>query len=76
MKTTCLFVGLLAFALVAGGCSKESSSAGKADFVAQLTGGVKQLLTAHGVKQFSGIASFKDRGTIALGDVASLNEEL
>jgi dihydrolipoamide dehydrogenase len=36
--------------------------------VAQLTGGVKQLLTANGVKQFTGVASFKDRGTIALGD--------
>jgi dihydrolipoamide dehydrogenase len=36
--------------------------------VAQLKGGVKQLLTAHGVKQFSGLASFRDRGTIALGD--------
>lgn len=36
--------------------------------VAQLTGGVKQLLSANGVKQFSGMASFKDRGTIALGD--------
>ena len=36
--------------------------------VAQLTGGVKQLLTANGVKQFTGTASFRDRGTIALGD--------
>jgi hypothetical protein len=55
MKTTCLFVGLLAFALVAGGCSKESSSAGKADFVAQLTGGeqVPSVTTTA-----SGTASF------------------
>ena len=36
--------------------------------VAQLTAGVKQLLTANGVKQFTGTASFRDRGTIALGD--------
>lgn len=32
--------------------------------VTQLTGGIKQLLTANGVKQFSGTASFKDRQTI------------
>ncbi|HXN35993.1 MAG TPA: dihydrolipoyl dehydrogenase [Opitutaceae bacterium] len=35
--------------------------------VAQLTGGVKQLLTANGVRQFSGTASFRDRGTITIG---------
>ena len=34
--------------------------------VAQLTGGVKQLLTANGVKQFTGTAAFKDRNTIAI----------
>ncbi len=32
--------------------------------VGQLRGGVKQLLTANGVKQFSGVASLKDRNTI------------
>jgi dihydrolipoamide dehydrogenase len=36
--------------------------------VTQLTGGVKQLLTANGVKQFIGVASFKDRNTIALSN--------
>ncbi len=34
--------------------------------VAQLRGGVKQLLTANGVKQFAGTAAFKDRNTIAI----------
>jgi len=55
MKTPCLFVALLAFALVAGGCNQQSSSAGKADFVAQLTGGeqVPSVVTTA-----SGTASF------------------
>ena len=34
--------------------------------VDQLRGGVKQLLTANGVKQFSGAAAFKDRETIVI----------
>ena len=34
--------------------------------VSQLVGGIKQLLTANGVKQFNGLASFKDRETIAI----------
>ena len=34
--------------------------------VDQLRGGVKQLLTANGVKQFAGTASFKDRQTIVI----------
>ncbi len=34
--------------------------------VSQLKGGIKQLLTANGVKQFTGVASFKDRNTIAV----------
>src|SRR5438093_10623034 len=29
--------------------------------VSQLQGGIKQLLAANGVKQFTGVASFKDR---------------
>ena len=38
--------------------------------VDQLRGGVKQLLTANGVKQFSGAAAFKDRETIVIdGDL-------
>src|SRR5271157_3220586 len=36
--------------------------------VGQLKGGIKQLLKANGVKQFTGIASFKDRNTIAISD--------
>ncbi len=34
--------------------------------VTQLQGGVKQLLAANGVKQFTGVASFKDRSTIVI----------
>jgi len=34
--------------------------------VTQLRNGVKQLLTANGVKQFTGTAAFKDRNTIAI----------
>jgi dihydrolipoamide dehydrogenase len=39
--------------------------------VSQLKGGIKQLLTANGVKQFTAVASFKDRNTITItGDSA------
>ena len=39
--------------------------------VAQLRGGIKQLLTANGVKQFAGTAAFKDRNTISIdGDTS------
>ena len=34
--------------------------------VAQLCRGIQQLLTANGVKQFTGAAAFKDRNTIAI----------
>jgi len=34
--------------------------------VAQLKGGIKQLLAANGVKHFAGTAAFKDRGTLAV----------
>jgi dihydrolipoamide dehydrogenase len=34
--------------------------------VSQLQGGIKQLLAANGVKQFAGVASFKDRSTITI----------
>ena len=37
--------------------------------VGQLRNGVKQLLTANGVKQFSGTASFVDRNTIEITSV-------
>jgi len=40
--------------------------------IGQLRGGIKQLLTGNGVKQFSGAASFKDRNTIAVGDTAEI----
>jgi len=36
--------------------------------ITQLQGGIKQLLAANGVKQFTGFASFKDRNTIAISD--------
>lgn len=36
--------------------------------VAMLRGGVKQLLTANGIKLFTGVAAFKDANTIALSD--------
>ncbi len=38
----------------------------KNQVVTQLKGGIKQLLTANGVKQFTGTASFVDRNTIAI----------
>jgi len=41
--------------------------------VAQLKGGVKQLLTANGIKQFSGTASFRDRNTLAINGEAAIN---
>jgi len=34
--------------------------------VTQLKGGIKQLLAANGVKQFTGVASFMDRNTITV----------
>jgi len=36
--------------------------------VGQLRGGIKQLLTVNGVKQFNGVASFKDRNTLLVND--------
>ena len=38
----------------------------KNDVVSQLQGGIKQLLASNGVKQFTGVASFQDRNTIAV----------
>ena len=40
----------------------------KNKIVGQLKAGIKQLLAANGVKQFTGVASFKDRNTIAISD--------
>ncbi len=39
--------------------------------VGQLQNGVKQLLAANGVKQFSGVASFKDRSTLTIASNGS-----
>ncbi len=36
--------------------------------VTQLRGGVKQLLTGNGVRQFAGVAAFKDRHRLSIGD--------
>src|SRR5947207_3952641 len=36
--------------------------------VTQLQGGIKQLLVANGVRQYMGVASFKDRQTIAISE--------
>lgn len=36
--------------------------------VGQLKGGIRQLLSANGVKQFTGVASFRDRNTVSLSD--------
>ena len=49
--------------------------------VTQLKSGIKQLLAANGVKQFAGVASFKDRNTIAIavngaGDSATAPQTL
>lgn len=41
--------------------------------VSQLRSGVKQLLTANGIKQFAGVASFKDRNTLAINEQTTLN---
>jgi dihydrolipoamide dehydrogenase len=38
--------------------------------VGQLQAGVRQLLTANGVKQFSGVASFRDRNTVMIANSA------
>jgi len=61
-----------AFGISVQGASVDyaAMAAHKARVVAQLQGGVKQLLTGNGVKSFSGTASFKDRTTIAVGDTA------
>jgi dihydrolipoamide dehydrogenase len=42
--------------------------------VRQLQAGIKQLLTANGVKQFTGLASFKDRNTINVTGTGTAND--
>jgi dihydrolipoamide dehydrogenase len=54
---------------VSGATFDYSAMVGRKDKVVdQLRGGVKQLLTANGVKSFAGLASFRDRDTIAIDD--------
>jgi dihydrolipoamide dehydrogenase len=58
------------FGIAVQGASVDyaAMTAHKSRVVSQLQGGVKQLLAANGVKSFTGLASFKDRTTIAIGD--------
>jgi dihydrolipoamide dehydrogenase len=58
-----------AFGITFSGVSVDYAAmiAQKNKIVGQLKGGIKQLLAANGVKQFTGVASFKDRHTIAIG---------
>jgi dihydrolipoamide dehydrogenase len=64
-----------AFGLSAPGATLDYAAliAQKNKIVKQLTGGVKQLLTGNGVKQFAGVASFKDRNTISVSDGSVLS---
>jgi dihydrolipoamide dehydrogenase len=57
-----------AFGITVNGVSLDYGAmiAQKNKIVGQLKGGVKQLLTANGVKQFTGVASFVDRNTIEI----------
>jgi dihydrolipoamide dehydrogenase len=62
--------GAEAFGIAVTGASIDYGAmvAHKGRVVAQLQGGVKQLLAANGVKCLTGTASFKDRNTLAVGD--------
>jgi dihydrolipoamide dehydrogenase len=57
-----------AFGITVQGASVNyaAMAAHKTKVVSQLQGGIKQLLAANGVKTFTGLASFKDRTTIAI----------
>jgi dihydrolipoamide dehydrogenase len=57
-----------AFGITATGLSVDYAAmiGHKNKIVGQLHDGIKQLLTANGVKQFAGVASFKDRTTIEI----------
>ena len=59
-----------AFGIAVQGASVDyaAMTAHKSRVVSQLQGGIKQLLAANGVKSFTGLASFKDRNTLAIGD--------
>lgn len=52
---------------VKGAVANYAAMIGHKDkLVVQMRGGIKQLLTANGVKQFTGTAAFKDRTTITI----------
>jgi len=57
-----------AFGITVKGASADYATliGHKNKVVSQLRGGVKQLLAANGVKQFTGVASFKDRNTLSI----------
>jgi dihydrolipoamide dehydrogenase len=57
-----------AFGITVSGVSLDYAAmiAQKNKIVGQLKGGVKQLLTANGVRQFTGAAGFVDRNTIEI----------
>ncbi len=59
-----------AFGVSAAGASVDYAGmiGHKNKVITQLKGGIKQLLTANGVKQFTGTASFKDRTTLSVSD--------
>jgi dihydrolipoamide dehydrogenase len=58
---------------VSGATLDYAAMAGrKNQVVGQLQGGIKQLLKANGVKTFTGVASFKDRHTLDLGNGTSI----
>ncbi|MGA3180714.1 MAG: dihydrolipoyl dehydrogenase [Verrucomicrobiota bacterium] len=63
-----------AFGITVTGASLDYAAliAQKNKIVSQLKSGVKQLLTANGVKLYTGVASFKDRHTIALSDGSAI----
>ena len=43
--------------------------------VDQLQSGIKQLLTTNGVKQFTGLASFKDRSTLSIAGANATDQQ-
>ncbi|MGA2544386.1 MAG: dihydrolipoyl dehydrogenase [Verrucomicrobiota bacterium] len=63
-----------AFGVTVTGLSVDYAAmiAQKNKIVGQLKGGIKQLLAANGVRQFTGVASFKDRHTIAISGGADI----
>jgi dihydrolipoamide dehydrogenase len=66
-----------AFGLSAPGATVDYATliGQKNKIVGQLKGGIKMLLAGNGVKQFTGVASFKDPHTIAVSDGSELGAE-